>query len=104
MTLSLFLAVLLYVGLDFSLAAMPGAFEFDPGDSVESVQVKRARTASDVAAGPIRAVDAIVLPEPPISGKDAAVSAGAMVATPRPVVSRLPRSGLLPTSPAEDPH
>jgi hypothetical protein len=31
-------AVLLYVGLDLSLPMMPGAFVFDVGDSVESVQ------------------------------------------------------------------
>jgi len=35
------LTVLVYVTLDLSLASMPGAFVFDPDDSVESVQMTR---------------------------------------------------------------
>jgi hypothetical protein len=34
---------LVYVSLDLSLPSMPGAFVFDPADSVESVQNGRAR-------------------------------------------------------------
>ena len=41
----LLLAVLVYVTLDLSLPSMPGAFVFDPGDSVESIQMSRERTA-----------------------------------------------------------
>ena len=45
----LLLALLLYVTVDLSLPAMPGAFVFDAGDSVESVQARRdASTAEPV--------------------------------------------------------
>jgi hypothetical protein len=48
----LVLAILLYVGLDLSLAAMPGAFVFEASDSVETVQLSRARAAIDLAVEP----------------------------------------------------
>ena len=35
------LAVLIYLGLDFSFASMPGAFVFDAEESLESVQRSR---------------------------------------------------------------
>jgi hypothetical protein len=35
-------AVVLYLTLDFCLPSMPGAFQFDPGHSVESVGASRA--------------------------------------------------------------
>ena len=43
----LFLALLLYVTSDLSLPAMPGAFVFDAGDSVESVQARRDRGTAE---------------------------------------------------------
>lgn len=46
----LVLAILVYVTLDLSLAEMPGAFVFEPGASVESIQGARARAAADVVA------------------------------------------------------
>ena len=39
----LLFVVLIYVSLDLSLPSMPGAFVFDPGDSVESVHAGRGR-------------------------------------------------------------
>jgi hypothetical protein len=42
----LFFAILVYVTLDLSLAAMPGAFVFDLADSAESTQI-RARAATE---------------------------------------------------------
>jgi hypothetical protein len=39
-------AILVYVTLDLSLAAMPGAFVFDLADSAESTQI-RARAATE---------------------------------------------------------
>jgi hypothetical protein len=45
----LLLALLVvYVTLDLSLPAMPGAFVFEPGDSVESVHVTRGRGTSEI--------------------------------------------------------
>ena len=41
-------ALLVYVTLDLSLPAMPGAFVFEVADSVESVKSSRGREAADV--------------------------------------------------------
>lgn len=48
-------ALLIYVGLDLALPAMPGAFVFDAGDSVESLDVGRARLSARL----------VTLPTPP---------------------------------------
>ena len=49
---TLLVAILIYVALDLSLASMPGAFEFDPNDSVESTQSGRSRPTAEIAASP----------------------------------------------------
>ena len=41
--------LLVYITLDLSLPSIPGAFVFDPVDSVESVQMGRGRHVIDVA-------------------------------------------------------
>ena len=41
------LVILLYVALDLSVAAMPGAFVFDASDSIESIQTARLRPIAD---------------------------------------------------------
>jgi hypothetical protein len=48
------LLVVLYVALDLSLPAMPGAFVFDAASSIESARDSRARPSapSDVAVRP----------------------------------------------------
>lgn len=45
-------AVLLYLSLDLSLAIVPGAFVFEPADSVESLQTGRARATTEVVVMP----------------------------------------------------
>jgi hypothetical protein len=45
-------ALLIYVTLDLSLPAMPGAFVFDADDSVESLQSARARVVSGLDTVP----------------------------------------------------
>ncbi|HUF91899.1 MAG TPA: hypothetical protein VMR23_05940 [Candidatus Limnocylindria bacterium] len=47
------LAILLYVALDLSLPAMPGAFAFDSAGAVETAGIARARPGPAVPA-PIR--------------------------------------------------
>jgi hypothetical protein len=42
--------VLIYISLDLSLPSMPGAFVFDPGESVESVHGGRGRPAIDTVS------------------------------------------------------
>jgi hypothetical protein len=47
----LILAIALYVGLDLANPFMPGAFHFDPEESVEGISTERSwRTAVAVAA------------------------------------------------------
>jgi hypothetical protein len=48
----LLLAIAVYVSLDLCVAAMPGAFVFEPADSVESAQTGRARAPAELAALP----------------------------------------------------
>ena len=65
--------VLVYVTLDLSVASMPGAFVFEAGESVETIQVTRARHV--VASGPVLApardrkpvvVDHVDVRQPPV--------------------------------------
>lgn len=100
----LLVAVLVYVGLDLSLPAMPGAFMFDPAGSVKSVDLVRNRPAAEIAVitTPIR--DWSVPPEQPPSDVRHRLSSNTEVAPPGwPVVSCLPRATCAPSLPSEDP-
>ena len=99
----LLLALLVYVTLDLSIAAMPGAFVFEAGDSVESAHGRCESSAGEVV---VRAepASARCVPAPParVTG-----DAGTMIGLrPRPrfVASRLPRASLAAPAPPEDPH
>jgi hypothetical protein len=96
-------ALLLYVTLDLSLPAMPGAFVFEPTDSVESAQMNRGRVAGEV--DPAHLVhQAVVVPAPPRAdvgdGPRPARNAGLAELC---VVNRLPRATLASAPPSEDP-
>ena len=49
--------ILIYIALDLSLPAMPGAFVFDAAESVESVQRSRAQDVASAAPGSMIAQD-----------------------------------------------
>jgi hypothetical protein len=101
---ALLLAVLVYVGLDLSLPAMPGAFMFDPAGSVKSVDLVRNRPAAEIAVitTPIR--DWSVPPEQPLSDVRHRLSSNTEVAPPGwPMVNYLPRATCTPSLPSEDP-
>ena len=99
---ALLVAVLVYVTLDLSLPSMPGAFVFDPGESVESVQHARTRAAADAVMRPASAGDELVAGPVPHAAPDQPAST--RPTPPRFHVTR--RSGLLrePAPPSEDPH
>ncbi len=97
------LTVLVYVTLDLSLASMPGAFVFDPDDSVESVQMNRGRAATEVVPLPAISRDWLMM-APPVDVIENFEAARDLGGPAHPVVSRLPRATLPPTPPAEDPH
>ena len=59
----LVLAILIYLTLDLSIPAMPGAFEFECEDSAEGTRV-RARSAAEAVAVPALSRDPASVREP----------------------------------------
>lgn len=100
---ALLLAILVYVTLDLSLPAMPGAFVFDSSDSVESIRI-RARAAIEIAVLPVPARDAFVLSRPPLDVKDRLTPAESIQRGRRPVLSWRSRALHDPAPPSDDPH
>lgn len=100
----LLFALFIYVTLDLSLPTMPGAFVFESGDSVESIQVYRGRGASEVVVAPGLTRDLAVTSQPrsAVTGRLAPTSAA--VLPEHPVAKWLPRSTLGPAPLSEDPH
>jgi hypothetical protein len=100
---ALLFAILIYVTLDLSLPAMPGAFEFEPADSVESIQTHRGRATAEFRDLPAPARDEVVLSQPRIE-ITYRLARPSSTQHRHPVVSRLPRS-LRDNAPrSEDPH
>jgi len=101
----LVLAILIYVTLDLSLPAMPGAFVFEPADSAESTQV-RARAAAETVALPALARDpgALFFQPPPLEGDVRLAPVISAERRARPVVSWQSRAQYDPAPPSEDPH
>lgn len=96
-------AILVYVALDFSLPTMPGAFVFDPTESVESVHAKR-DASIDVAVRIALLPNRSALTDP---GAEAArIMPAPRTRAPMSHVRarNLPRAALDPSPPAEDPH
>ena len=100
----LVLAILIYVTLDLSLPAMPGAFVFEPADSAESTQI-RARAAAETVALPAQARDPrFVLFQPPLEVKERLAPASWAEQRGRRVVRSWPRAPYDSAPPSEDPH
>jgi hypothetical protein len=98
------LAILVYVTLDLSLPAMPGAFVFDPEASVESLHLTRARAAGDVVVVP-ELLRNLLMPSPPRVEIRARSAPASQVALPRRhLVRSLPRATSDPPAPSEEPH
>jgi hypothetical protein len=98
---ALVLVVLVYVALDFSSPAIPGAFVFEPGDSVESVA--RGRTIPSIFAAPtlLGGTSTVV----PAGLEDEPRPASAVIA---PIPAAPPRppahTAIESTSESDDPH
>jgi hypothetical protein len=94
------LAMLLYVGLDFSLPMLPGAFVFDAEESVESA---RGRGRSEIR--PMFVHDASRKSGPSGElGNRSCVGRRSVTTAGRPSVNVLPRAALDLTSLSEEPH
>lgn len=98
----LLLAVLVYVALDLSMPAMPGAFTFDAAESVESTQ-GRARAAGEAVVLPAPARDSFA-PSRLLEHQD-------RLTRPEPIERRRDtamdwrvRAPHDPSPPSEDPH
>lgn len=99
------LPLLLYLTLDLSLAAMPGAFIFDADESVEGAHRTRLRAATDGLAMP-DAAGGPALPVGPPTETKVRLTPGRRVegGPPRIVSSWWFRPHLDPVSASEDPH
>lgn len=97
----LIVALLVYVALDLSIPTMPGAFGFDPDDSIESVYQTRARAAAEAMIPPASGTATFVLSAlPPDSGRQPGPIDPARE---RPRSSRRSAASDEPP-PSEDPH
>ena len=100
----LLFAILVYVTLDLSLPAMPGAFVFEPADSTESTQI-RARVASETVALSAQAHEpGCVLFQPPLEVKERLAPARSAERCGRPIVSWRSRTPYDSAPSSEDPH
>jgi hypothetical protein len=100
-SLSLLVALVLYVTCDLSLTTVPGAFVFDPDDSVESVN--RGRIGIEIL--PTVVMASTVAQQAPVMVADhRQVTPDEIVSVGRPVVNVLPRAALDPAPTSEDPH
>jgi len=100
----LLIGLLAYVTLDLSLPTMPGAFVFEPGDSVETIRINRSRGAEVVfLATPQPAL--LVVSRPSLEAVTDRIpeTLPAAPAAHR-VAHRLPRAALDTARPSEDPH
>jgi hypothetical protein len=101
--LAIFLLLVIYVALDLSLPAMPGAFVFDPAHCIESVQTREGRepgvqpTASLLPGSQIFA-------QTPADVGDVSSPTTEIRGPSFHVVNRLPRAMLAPAPASEDPQ
>lgn len=97
-------ALLAYVTLDLSIPAMPGAFVFDPAESVESARTTRGRVAMDVVAAPTPMPTFFVAATPPLRIVDGSRPVSPVRRPMSEVVSRLPRAAVPRAPGSEDPQ
>jgi hypothetical protein len=97
------IAILIYITLDFSLAATPGAFVFDAADSVESPQNRGKASTEAIALSAFRR-DAAVLPVPQRLGDHTEIRVASNEPRWQPAVRPLARSFDDKALPSEELH
>jgi hypothetical protein len=98
------LAVLLYVTVDLSVPAMPGAFVFESADSLEISSGRGGQGKAEISVLPAPVRDPFGVSQTPLDLRDR-LAANSNVALPGlPILNRLPRATLDPAPPSEDPH
>jgi hypothetical protein len=101
------LAVLLlvYVGLDFCLPAMPGVFVLAAAGYVDAADAAQARAPEAVPVVVLASGDALPLARrPPLDARRHLASTDNVVRPAPSVVICLPRARCVPPSPVEEPH
>jgi hypothetical protein len=96
--------ILLYVALDLSLPAMPGAFVFDARDSVESTKESRGRGTSDIMGLVTSAPEPVAVSKPRVAVASLSIAPAEAAARRRSVVIWRPRTRLDSPPPSLDPH
>jgi hypothetical protein len=100
----MFLAVFLYVALDLSVPAIPGAFVFESADSVEISSGRAWQGKAEIFVLPALSRDSFDLSQPPLDLRDRLAANGNVALSGHPILNRLPRATLDPAPPSEDPH
>jgi hypothetical protein len=95
------LAIVVYVSLDVALPMMPGAFVFDPGDSIESTELRR-DSACALIPLPALVQDWSAQVASRFDVADRRTPIREVVWCEPPVARWRPRSGLSAPSPSED--
>jgi hypothetical protein len=98
------LVILIYVTLDLSVPAIPGAFVFESADSVEISGRRVGENNADAAVLPALARDWVVVSQPLVGLPDRLTATSKVALLGHPVLNRLPRATLDPAPPSEDPH
>jgi hypothetical protein len=98
---SFLLAILVYITLDLSLPGMPGAFVFEPAESIESSH-SRVREAGETTTLPAALSDAVVFSELDFDARR--VSHRTTAERRVPFAHQLPRSLVGSAPPSDDPH
>lgn len=101
---ALLVAILVYLTLDLSLPAMPGAFVFEADDSAEGTRVIRGRLAIEAVVLPIVNAGSFVLPSPHIDLRYRPSPLSDVIRLARSAAPCLPRAVCGLSSPSEDPH
>ena len=100
----LILAILIYLTLDLSLPAMPGAFVFESDDSAETTQVRARSAAKSVALPALASAPGSVLFQLPLEDDDRLAPNVSCERDTRPVAIWSARAHYDSAPPTEDPH
>ena len=98
------LAILIYVTLDLSLPAMPGAFVFEAEDSAECTQVRECAADETVTLSALAHDSVFVLFQPALGVDERLAPVSSAERRGRPLVSWRSRAHDDSAPPSEDPH
>ena len=98
------MSLVVYVGLDLYLPAMPGAFVFDSNGSIETVEVARTRPAARIVVLAAPSGDACLLPRRAHFAGRPRLTPGSDVTTTPVVTHALPRDSCSASRLSEDSH